>query len=163
MKLRKWLEEWDMVSLKINMKFLEMDWAPNTADQDAAWWLYIELLTRVTTQHLSPDIGDEKTALDSIYSLFPLTRMILKEHRRDCLEFAKISIPMLNQIVRPFTEKWHRLSLAGAFGDRDQCREFRIEMAKLQDELRKYTRMLGAMAGVEDISALELPDGEARK
>ena len=32
-------------------------------------------------------------------------------------EFAKLTIPVLNQIIRPFTAKWHRLSLAGAFED----------------------------------------------
>jgi hypothetical protein len=63
--------------------------------------LYIELLTRISTQYLQPVHGDEKTALDSIHNLFSLTREILKSHGRDCQEFAKIAIPILNQIVRP--------------------------------------------------------------
>lgn len=132
-----------------------MDWCPNTSDQDAAWELYIELLTRISTQHLQPEHGDEKAALDSIHILFDLTRQILKGHGRDCQEFAKIAIPVLNQIVRPFTAKWHRLYFAGAFGDEIQCAAFRSELSELQVVLRKYTRMLGAMAGVEDLSQLE--------
>ncbi len=132
-----------------------MDWSPNTSDQDAAWELYIELLTRISTQHLQPEHGDEKTALDSIHALFDLTRKILKDHSRDCQAFAKIAIPVLNQIVRPFTAKWHRLYLAGAFSDESQCTSFRSELGDLQQVLRKYTRMLGAMAGVEDLSQLE--------
>jgi hypothetical protein len=155
MKLRKWLEDWEMTSLKISFKFLEMEWKPNTADESAAWELYIELLTRISTQHLAPDDGDEKTALDSIHSLFALTRSILKAHTRDCQQFAKIAIPVLNQIVRPFTAKWHRLCLADAFLNEAQCKEFRNELNALQIELRNYTRMLGAMAGVEDLTALE--------
>lgn len=155
MKWSKWLEEWEMTSLKINLKFLEMDWCPNTSDQDAAWDLYIELLTRISTQHLQPDHGDEKTALDSIHALFALTRDILKSQGRDCQEFAKIAIPVLNQVVRPFTAKWHRLSLIGAFDDELKCTSFREELSELQVDLRKYTRMLGAMAGVEDLSQLE--------
>ena len=161
MRLRKWLEDWEMTSLKINLKFLEMEWAPNTSDEAAAWELYIELLTRISTQHLAPDHGDEKTALDSVHALFGLTRSILKEHTRDCQQFAKIAIPVLNQIVRPFTAKWHRLSLGGAFSNDAQCCEFRSELSALQMELRRYTRMLGAMAGVEDLAALEATEPEA--
>ena len=161
MKLSKWLEDWEMTSLKINLKFLEMDWSPNTADQDAAWELYIELLTRTSTQYLQPDHGNEKTALDSIHSLFALTREILKGHGRVCQEFTKIAIPVLNQIVRPFTAKWHRLSLAEAFADESQCAAFRSELSDLQRELRKYTRMLGSMSGVEDLSQLETQGKEA--
>lgn len=160
MKWSKWLEDWEMTSLKINLKFLEMDWSPNTSDQAAAWDLYIELLTRISTQHLEPDHGEEKTALDSIHALFALTREILKAHSRDCQEFAKIAIPVLNQIVRPFTAKWHRLSLAGAFTDESQCTSFRNELSDFQHELRKYTCMLGAMAGVEDLSQLESQGAE---
>lgn len=64
MKWKKWLENWDMTSLKIKTPFLEMDWNPQEKDKDAAWEMYIELLTRITTQSL--EYGDEKSALDSI-------------------------------------------------------------------------------------------------
>ncbi|MGH6934824.1 MAG: hypothetical protein ACRED2_01330, partial [Methylocella sp.] len=58
--------------------------------------------------------------------------------------------------VRPaFTAKWHRLSLANAFGDRERCREFRAELSALQPRLRDYTRALSAMAAVEDLTVLE--------
>lgn len=162
MKLKRWLEDWEMTSLKINLKFLELEWSPNTSDEAAAWDLYIELLTRISTQYLAPDHGDEKTALESIHTLFALTRSILKAHKRDCQQFAKIAIPVLNQIVRPFTAKWHRLSLAGAFSNAAQCEDFRSELSALQFELRKYTRMLGAMAGVEDFTALEAIEPEEK-
>lgn len=155
MKWSKWLENWDMKSLKINLKFLEMDWAPQVADKEAAWEMYVELLTRIATQHLQPEHGDEKTALDSIYALFGLTRATLKAKGRECNEFAKIAVVVLNQVVRPFTAKWHKLSLAGAFEDEDQCGQFREELDALQTELRKYTKMLADMAGVEDLTDLE--------
>ena len=155
MKWSKWLENWDMKSLKINLKFLEMDWAPQVADKEAAWEMYVELLTRIATQHLQPEHGDEKTALDSIYALFGLTRATLKAKGRGCNEFAKIAVVVLNQVVRPFTAKWHKLSLAGAFEDEDQCGQFREELDALQTELRKYTKMLADMAGVEDLTDLE--------
>jgi hypothetical protein len=156
MKWSKWLENWGMTSLKITAPFLEMEWEPQDADKSAAWELYIELLTRITTQPLGDLHGDEQTALDSIYSLFSITRQVLKNNTRDCSEFAKIAVVVLNQVVRPFTAKWHRLSLQEAFSDPKQCAKFRSELIVLQDELRKYTRMLADMAGVEDLTFLEV-------
>ena len=35
MKWKKWLENWDMTSLKIKTPFLEMDWNPQEKDKDA--------------------------------------------------------------------------------------------------------------------------------
>ena len=73
--------------------------------EKAAWELYIELLTRITTQPLPQSYGDEKTALDSVFSIFGLTRSIIKENGTNCIEFTKIAIIVLNQIIRPFTAK----------------------------------------------------------
>ncbi|GMQ99332.1 MAG: hypothetical protein BMS9Abin18_0149 [Zetaproteobacteria bacterium] len=155
MKWRKWLENWDMTSLKISAPFLEMEWSPAEPDRDAAWELYIELLTRITTQPLAANDGDEKTALDSIYSLFPLTRKIIRSKGRDCVEFTKLAIVVLNQVIRPFTAKWHRLTLDPGFSDDQMCAQFRVELLELQKILVVYTKMLADMAGVEDLSNLE--------
>jgi hypothetical protein len=158
MKRRDFLEQWGLSSLKIKLGFLEGEFAPQDADRGAAWELYIELLTRITTQHLSPDDGDEEIALDSVHAIFPLTREILRRQGSRSTEFAKLAIPVLNQLIRPFTTKWHRLALAGAFKDGERCREFRTELGALQSRLRNYTRALAAMAEVEDLTALEVAD-----
>jgi hypothetical protein len=155
MKRRDFLEKWGLSGLKLNPGFLEGEFAPRDPDRAAAWELYVELLTRITTQRLPPEDGDEKTALDSVYALFPLTREILRRHGPDCGEFAKLAIPVLNQILRPFTARWHRRALAGAFTDAARCREFRAELAALQTQLRNYTRALAEMAQVEDLTSLE--------
>ena len=155
MKWKKWLENWDMTSLKITSPFLEMEWKPQDEDKAAAWDLYVELLTRITTQPLAAEHGDEKTALDSVYALFGLTRNIIKSNGRHCIEFTKLAIVVLNQVIRPFTAKWHKQSLAGAFSNPDDCRQFRAELAALQTKLHIYTRMLADMAGVEDLTNLE--------
>jgi len=154
MKLRDWLEKWGMTSLTIKAGFLDMQWEPKDPDRKAAWELYVELLTRVATQDLSPEDGDEKTALESIHLLFDLTRETLKRHS-GCGEFAKIAVVVLNQRIRPFTAKWHRLSLAGAFKEDAGRREFRSDLARLQEDLRRYTAMLADMAAVEDLTTLE--------
>lgn len=155
MKWSKWLENWDMTTLKIKTPFLEMDWNPSEPDRDAAWELYIELLTRITTQRLCSKDGDEKTALDSVYSLFGTTRSIIKSHGRDCIEFTKLSVIVLNQIIRPFTAKWHKISIESGFDTKEICKEFRDELEQLQNLLRTYTKMLADMAGVEDLTELE--------
>ncbi|MGF9906124.1 hypothetical protein [Brevibacillus porteri] len=154
MKWRKWLENWDMTSLKIKTPFLEMDWNPQEKDKDAAWSLYIELLTRTTTQRLTEKQGSEQTALDNIYSLFQLTRDIIKHNGRDCIEFTKIAVVVLNQVIRPFTTKWHKMSLQTNFADEEVANEFRRELSELQDTLIIYTKMLAEMAGVEDLTEL---------
>lgn len=155
MKWAKWLENWDMTSLKIKTPFLEMEWNPQDEDKAAAWELYIELLTRITTQKLDDNHGDEKTALTSIFSIFAITRDVMKNNGRHCIEFTKIAIVVLNQVVRPFTAKWHGLSVNGAFDDPGQCKQFRSELVEIQRVLRIYTRMLADMAGVEDLTELE--------
>lgn len=151
---RDLIETWGLKSLKISAGFLDLEFAPNDADRKAAWELYVELLTRVATQYLAPDHGDEKTALDSIHALFGLTREILKSNP-GCLEFAKLSIVALNQVIRPFTAKWHRLSLAGAFTEPTKCHEFRQDLSALQSRLRLYTVALSQIAQVEDLTQLE--------
>jgi hypothetical protein len=156
MKLRKWLEKWNMTFLKIKTPFLEAEWRPDDKDKNAAWEMYVELLTRITTQPLAETHGDEETALKSIYSIFAITREVIKSNGRQCIEFTKIAIVVLNQVIRPFTAKWHKLSVQGAFSNQDTCEEFRQELIELQSTLNLYTKMLGDMAGVEyDLSELE--------
>lgn len=155
MKLRDFLEKWGLASLKIKGGWLEAEFTPKDPDREAAWELYIELLTRITTQCLLPEHGDEKAALESVYAIFPQTREILRHRGSGCGEFAKLAIPVLNQIIRPFTAKWHRLSLEGAFDDKDKCKEFRDDLSTLQPLLRAYTGALAYMASVEDLTTLE--------
>lgn len=155
MKRRDFLEQWGISGLKLSLPFIDAEFTPRDPDRAAAWELYVELLTRITTQPLPVEHGDEKAALDSVHALFPLTRDILKRHGSGAGEFAKLAIPVLNQIVRPFTAKWHRATLAGAFQDAARRAEFRAELTTLQATLRNYTRALASLADVEDLTTLE--------
>ncbi len=155
MKLQEWLESRGMTGLKINVKFLEAEFQVQNVDREAAWEMYVELLTRITTQPLPEDSGDNRTALNSVYMLFPLTREIIKRKGRHCIEFTRIAIIVLNQIIRPFTAKWHTVSLAEEIDNVDKSQEFRKELAELQKKLRIYTKALSDMAGVEDLTELE--------
>lgn len=155
MNFSNWLEKCGMTSLKITPPFLQMEWTPEDADKKAAWALYIELLTRITTQPLPIEHGDEKTALDSVYSLFATTREVIREYGPECINFTKIAIVVLNQMIRPFTAKWHRKSLVGDFEDETECAIFRDELSELQEKLRIYSRALADLADVEDLTELE--------
>ncbi|MFW9973180.1 MAG: hypothetical protein ACFFDF_23555 [Candidatus Odinarchaeota archaeon] len=155
MKWREWLKKWNLSNLKIKAPFLELELNFKDVDKDAAWDLYIELLTRITTQPLKKEHGDEEIALNSIYSLFPSTRKVIKNYGRKSIEFTKIAIVVLNQIIRPFTTKWHKLNLQGAFNEAKQCELFRKELSSLQVHLKNYTKLLADMADVEDLTELE--------
>lgn len=159
MQLKKLLEQWDLSSLKIKADFLEIEWVPQIEDKSAAWDLYVEMLTRVVTQRLVPGQGQEADVLNSAYQLFPLTRDIIKRNGRHCINFAKIAIVVLNQIVRPFTTKWHtQLEGGGVLGE-PQALEFRSDLVRLQTDLRKYARFLAHLAEVEDLTDLEQVEG----
>lgn len=156
MKLGDLFRSFNLEKVKLNLSVIEMEMSFEPADQDAAWELYVEMLTRIVTQPLPFEYGDEKTALDSIYALFGITREILRRRGRETIQFSKIAIPVLNQVVRPFTTKWHKENLAGAFEHERKRKEFREELKILQSELRNYNSMLAKIADVEDLTNVEL-------
>lgn len=159
MKLDNLFKNFQLEKVRLNLKAIQFEVSFQQADKDAAWDLYVEMLTRVVTQALPRDVGDEQAALESVHSLFPATREILRHHGRASIQFSKVAVPVLNQIIRPFTSKWHKRSLVGAL-DRETGRaEFRKELEKLQVDLRKYNRMLAEIADVEDLTDLEKPTG----
>ena len=141
--------------IRLNAGIIQADISLEDADRDAAWEMYVEMLTRIVTQPLPNDTGDEKAALESVHALFPVTREILRRQGRQTTQFSKVAIPVLNQVVRPFTAKWHRLSLSGAFEDDAMRSEFREDLRGLLVDMRNYIRMLAEIAKVEDLTDLE--------
>lgn len=155
MRLGNLFKSFHLEKVKLNLSVIEAEILFKETDKDAAWELYIEMLTRIVTQPLPSDSGDEKTALESVYSLFAITREILRRRGRETIQFSKVAIPVLNQVVRPFTAKWHKESLAGAFDQDSKRKEFRSELEILQRDLRNYNSMLAEIADVEDLTNLE--------
>ena len=160
MNLKNLFRDFHLEKVKLNFRAVELEISFQEADNNAAWDLYVEMLTRIVTQPLPAEAGDEKTALESVYSLFPTTREILRHHGRASIQFSKVAVPVLNQVVRPFTAKWHKESLAGAFDSEIKRRKFREELQALQTDLRYYNSMLAEIAGVEDLTDLERTTGE---
>ena len=158
MNLRELLDQFRLTKVRLGPKWANVEIDLQDEDRDAAWELYVEMLTRIVTQPLPTRTGDEQTALDSIYSLFPTTREILRRRGKNTVQFSMVAIPVLNQVVRPFTAKWHRESPPDTFQDTEKREEFRKELEHLQAELRNYNRMLAEIAGVEDLTDLERPE-----
>ena len=155
MNLENLFRKFNLEKVSLNLRAIQLEFSFQEADKEAAWDLYVEMLTRVVTQPLPREAGDEKAALDSVYSLFPTTREILRRHGRASIQFGKVAIPVLNQVIRPFTTKWHRQSLTGALTQGNKREEFRKELEVLQADLRNYNRMLAEIAGVEDLTAVD--------
>ncbi len=160
MNLGDFFKNFHLEKVRLNLNAVQFEVSFQETDKDAAWDLYVEMLTRIVTQPLPPEAGDEQAALESVYSLAPATRDILRHHGRASIQFSKVAVPVLNQIIRPFTTKWHRESLAGTFDQEANRMQFREELGRLQAELRNYNRMLAEIAGVEDLTGLEGPPGE---
>ena len=55
---------------------------------------------------------------------------------------------MLNRAIPPLTAKWHSESLSGALGDDSKRKQFRNELADLQDHPQNYAEQLRRIAGV---------------
>ena len=160
LNLENLFKDFGLEKIRLNLGIARVDLSFKQADEEAAWELYVEMLTRVVTQRLPSESGDEQAALDSVHALFLITREILRQHGKKTIKFSKVAIPILNQAVRPFTTKWHKESLSGAFNKENKRQEFRMELKALLDDMRKYNRMLAKIAKVEDLTDLE-PIGDA--
>jgi hypothetical protein len=157
-----------LTRVKVGLPFNigEAEWTPDNAERDAAWRLYVELVTRIAVEQLPDEHGVLREALESLYALFGTTRQILKdagpEVGASIPSIGGLAIRVLNRGLRPFLTKWHPLLLtweAQRPADRSisehenswqREKEFRADLAKLRKELASYAHALGVAAGVED-------------
>lgn len=146
---KEWLTEHKLGGLleaKEHEALSSAKWAPTRQDRAAAWALYVELSSRITTTPLRYSDGDEEAALISIHKLFGFTREICKKRGPACSHFATLANLMLNQVVRPFTAQWHRKNLAGHLKQQDNRRIFRQKLINLQGDLCFFSSALGKLA-----------------
>lgn len=119
---------------------------PALTQEDAkpAKILEIQLTSRVATQPLHYQSGDEETALESVHNLFGTTRDLLTQHPR-AAAFEITALFLLNSIVRPHTARWHRWLVDGRFADERGRRQFRYELKQLQPRLLEFANLLHLM------------------
>ncbi len=114
------------------------------SDRNAAWELYVEISSRVSTCVLEDNLGEDTSALDSLYSLFGSWREISKKYGFQAINMTKDSKFYFDEVLRPFTTKWH-----GKLKEAEINIEFREDLASVQkktaafsDNLESYFRSL---------------------
>jgi hypothetical protein len=148
MKWKYLLGEWGLAKLQLEGSFVDAEFAPHEADRKAAWELYIELATRISTQPLPPGQGVEATALESLHSLFATAREIMKRYGRDAQAFTRIGIAVLNHILRPFLTRWHPQFADTTTPDEASLALFRQDLEAVRRDMLAYARVLAAIADV---------------
>jgi hypothetical protein len=113
-----------LTSVKVKLKLpyigeMEGTWEPDESERDAAWEMYVELITRISVEELQPSEGLLREALSSLYTLFDTTRNILRKYGpsiarpkgKDNLSFGYLAVAILNGVLRPVLARWHPLLL----------------------------------------------------
>lgn len=140
-------------------------WEADPTERNAAWELYVELVTRIAVQALNPQEGSVREAMNSLYSLFGSTREILREAGPKVGASRKsvggIAIAVLNNGLRPFLTKWHptlqNWEATRPEGVSPQAHEkaweqepvLRGELETLRHNLSEYAKALAEISGVE--------------
>jgi hypothetical protein len=138
---------WSVLAIHLPAK------GPKSPDALPAHLLRIELGTRITTQRLHYRSGEEETAAESVHLLFAKVRELMSNHP-DAEIFCKIGLRLLNQVVRPYTARWHgwmteseeKAGGTPRFRDERVRRMFRVELRELQARLVGYQRVFESMA-----------------
>ena len=141
-------------------------WEPDHAERDAAWELYVELVTRVSVVPLGADHGILREALTSLYSLFGVSREILRKYgpgiarpvrKPGQYRFGHLTVWMLNAALRPVLATWHprlqqweaarpeRLSVVEHERAWDRAGELRTELEALRRLLLRYAEILATV------------------
>jgi hypothetical protein len=163
------------VSLNLGPISLGGTWEPDEREMEAAWEMYIELATRISTQALKEDEGILREALGSLHDLFPITREILRRQGptvarkkgKSDHSFAELAIYVLNYSIRPVLSKWHPLleeyevsrpdgkSVVQHEAEWNRAGELREVLEGLRCGLLDYANLLAAVAGVAPLIALD--------
>ena len=163
----------DEVQVELNIPYLGRiagAWKPDEREQNAAWELYVELVTRIAVAELTPRDGLLRESLSSLYSMFTTTRTILRTYgpavarpkAESQLSFGYLAISMLNYVVRPVLAKWHPLLLdyehrrdaTVSAWEHEQRWEHAEELRHVLNEARsvllQYTTLLAHISRVPD-------------
>ena len=143
-----WIRLWKIDDPGLEEGRVDEFWAPSGADRALAWDVYVELRTRIATQDLSDDAGDDATALKSIASLFDLSRKSMQQHGVGCANAGSLITAFLNEKVRGFTSKWHRVAVEQGWDKANGARpsEYRDELRACQSDLRALAAALSHLA-----------------
>ncbi|MEM1255888.1 MAG: hypothetical protein AAGI69_25900 [Cyanobacteria bacterium P01_H01_bin.21] len=153
------------VSVKLPFGIGGAEWEADTTERKAAWAIYVELVTRIAVQDLDKDQGLLRELLNSLHSLFGITRQILREAGPEVgasyESVGGMAITVLNRGLRPFLSKWHPALQAWEaqrpvdISPKDHEKSWidepklRSELQSLNEDLEQYANALVEIAGVK--------------
>jgi hypothetical protein len=166
------------VNAKIGLPFgvgeIGGEWIPGDSEKEAAWEMYIELITRVGVVELAPGEGLLREALSSLYSMFETTREILRRYGPavaqpepgSTVSFGHLAVAVLNNALRPVLSSWHP-----ALEDHENARpddvsrlewekqwdrhdELRSALGEVGKTLRAYAGLLGEVCDAKNLLTL---------
>ena len=153
------------VSISLPFGIGAAKWQADPTEQNAAWSLYVELVTRIAVQSLGTEQGSLRETLNSLYVLFGTTREVLKSAGPKVgasrHSVGGIAIAVLNNGLRPFMTRWHpaledwesqrpnNLSKKVHEQNWSEAAKMRQELSELRADLEQYATALAKIAGVE--------------
>ena len=165
-----------LTSVQVSLKLpfiggVKGTWEPDERERDAAWEMYVELITRISVEELKPDEGLLREALSSLHTLFDTTRKVLRQHGPSIaqpkgdnnLSFGYLAVLILNVVIRPVLAKWHPLLLDYESTKEssvsplehetqwDKSEELRQAMNDVRSILIEYANILSKVAGVPSL------------
>jgi hypothetical protein len=156
--LRLRVHDWQLQEVEIQ----GLRFTSGGAQRRVAWRLFVEIITRIATQPLDDEVGDDGVALKSLYDLFQFTRKTVAEMEITASATGEtietFALDMLNGDLRPFLSKWHPLWDEFAKGDRQPSqvwsyhKPFRNELRQLQSKIEMRARGLAEIAGVKNVN-----------
>jgi len=148
-----------LTSVKVSLKLpyiggVEGVWKQDEGERDAAWEMYVELITRISVAELKPGEGLLREALSSLYTLFDTTRIILRKYGpsvaqpkgKDKLSFGYLAVAILNAVLRPVLAKWHPLLL-----DYESTKESSVSPLKHERQWDKNEDLRGVLNDVRGV------------
>lgn len=158
----------ELSEVEVSFLGIKGKWVADRRQMDAAWEMYVELVTRVAVQSLEQNEGLLREALTSLYALFGETRRILKAYgpgvarplRPAALTFGTIAVDVLNKVLRPLLSHWHPTLQAyeatrspGTTPLEHESRwthaaALRTDLARVRTQLGTYAELLASVAAV---------------
>jgi hypothetical protein len=150
----------------------ELTFVVNNESRQVAWKLFVETITRVSTQPLDEDEGIVREAMTSLYGLFSTTRDTLKISRPSSpvpgsQSVEHLAITMLNRELRPFLSKWHprlrefeRVHIHSPESAWEENAECRTDLRQVQARIKEYALGYAKLAGVREPQGMIMASSE---
>lgn len=132
---------------------IEGIWEPTECERNAAWDMYVELVTRIPIAQVKPGESSLQVCLNSLYKLFGATREILRKYgpfvarprSEGQISFGYLSVKILDIVLRPFLVKWYPMLV-----DYESTRKSSVSA---REHERKWVKYEALKKGLDDVRA----------